>query len=109
METIERSNYILSALNSGSNCTVFTEDIIDVQKGTLEVNGEGKINIRNTGGSSASEGGMGSGNDDDREKGDLSKPGEKSGTPTTKDDEGDTTFDPIKKNIKEAEKSSDKD
>ena len=74
----------------------------------FEVDGTGQLVITNTGGSSASEGGMGSGSDDDREKGSLSKPGEKSGSGTS-DSEDDTTFDPLKKNAKEAEKARDKE
>ncbi len=73
----------------------------------FEVDGTGRIIITNTGGASASEGGMGTGSDDDREKGSLSKPGEKSGSATTDDE--DTTFDPIKKNAREAEKERDKE
>lgn len=78
------------------------------EKGTLEITGKGDIRVRNTGGSSASEGGLGSSSDDDREKGDLSKPGSKSGNAKADDDDP-NTFDPIKKSIKEAEKNSGKD
>lgn len=46
------------------------------QLGKLEVTGTGNIVIRNTGGSSASEGGMGSGSKDSKEKGELTKQGE---------------------------------
>ncbi len=42
----------------------------ETETGTLEVTGTGDIRTRNTGGSSASEGGLGSSSDDDREKGD---------------------------------------
>lgn len=79
-------------------CSVKTET------GTLEVNGIGQLIVINTGGSSASEGGMGSGSADDREKGDIKKPGEKSGNVTANEDDADTTFDPIKKNVKKHEK-----
>lgn len=76
------------------------------QLSDFEVDGQGRIVITNTGGASASEGGMGSGSDDDREKGSLSKPGEKSGTASSNDD---TSLDPIKKGAKEAEKSNGKE
>jgi hypothetical protein len=94
--------------------TINKEDIeLTVEKHDFEisdfkVDGTGRIVITNTGGSSASEGGMGSGSDDDREKGSLSKPGEKSGDGSSNEDT-DTTFDPIKKGAKEAEKSRDKE
>lgn len=74
-----------------------------VEIGRYEVSGTGDLMIYNTGGSSAGDGGMGSGSKDDTEKGDLVSPGEKSGT-----DGGDeNTFDPIKKSVKEAEKKRD--
>jgi hypothetical protein len=76
--------------------------------GRIDVDGTGNLVINNTGGSSASEGGMGSGSDDDTEKGSLAKPGEKSGQASSNDDE-DLTFNPLKKSIKEAEKKADKD
>lgn len=48
-----------------------------LEPGSMEVSGGSKLIITNTGGSSASEGGMGSGGDtDEKEKGELSKPGE---------------------------------
>jgi len=79
-------------------------------KGTLEVNGFGEIEIRNTGGSSASEGGMGNDNQDDKAKGDLSKMGGNTGESIRGDEsESDISFDPIKKNVREAEKAADKD
>lgn len=106
MATIIEETY-LQPLWTVENTEVLTTEY-DVQPGKLEVTGTGKLVIRNTGGSSASEGGMGSGSDDDTEKGSLSKPGDKSGHATSNDDE-DTTFDPIKKSVKEAEKARDKD
>jgi hypothetical protein len=66
----------------------------------FEVNGTGELIVTNTGGSSAGDGGMGSGSTEDTEKGDLVKPGEKSGTTSNDDD----SFDPIKKSVKEAER-----
>jgi hypothetical protein len=101
----------ITEVNLDSNYTDILELITkDCSKeiSNLEVTGTGRIVITNTGGSSASEGGMGSGSDDDTEKGSLSKPGEKSGAATSNDDT-DTTFDPIKKNVKEAEKARDKE
>jgi hypothetical protein len=83
-------------------------DDSSLEQGRLAVDGTGTMVIVNTGGSSASEGGMGSGSDDDREKGSLSKPGEKSGSATT-DDDNNTSFDPLKKSAKEAEKAKDKE
>jgi hypothetical protein len=78
---------------------------VDAEKGLYEVTGTGKIQIRNTGGASSSEGGMGSGSDDDQSKGDLTKSGDRSGNAASsgKDDD---TFDPIGKNIKEKEKEN---
>jgi hypothetical protein len=75
------------------------------ESGTLEVLGTGQLKVINTGGSSASEGGMGSSSDDDREKGELSNTEERS---DAKGD-GDGSFDPIKKNVKEKEKQQDED
>ena len=77
-----------------------------VHDSRYEVTGTGNIRIRNTGGASSSEGGMGSGNDDDTSKGDLSKPGESSGASKTNDAESEESFDPIGKNIKEKEKEN---
>lgn len=87
----------------------FIENFGDAES-TLEVNGIGEIQIRNTGGSSASEGGMGNDNEDDKAKGELSKIGGKAGENMTGDEtEDDTSFDPIKKNVREAEKARDKE
>lgn len=78
------------------------------EAGALEVTGTGEIRIRNTGGSSASEGGMGSDSDDDKAKGDITKPGEgRSGNSSS--DDSDTAFDPIKKNVREKEKEAGRD
>jgi hypothetical protein len=78
---------------------------VQPETGTLEISGTGEVRIVNTGGASASEGGMGTGGDsDEKAKGELSKPREdKDGSSSSADD--DTTFDPIKKNVREAEKS----
>lgn len=78
--------------------------------GTLEVDGTGQMTVTNTGGSSASEGGMGNDNMDDKSKGELKKTGEQPGESMRGDEsEEDTRFDPIKKNVREAEKRVDKD
>ena len=45
----------------------------EVETGTLEVSGTGRLLVVNTGGSSSSEGGMGSGKSEDKVKGDLSE------------------------------------
>lgn len=89
----------------------FGEDFDEVaEPGTLEITGTGEIRVRNTGGSSASEGGMGSDSDDDKTKGELTKSGgDKSGNRASEDADSDITFDPIKKNVRKAEKEQDKD
>ena len=80
--------------------------IFDTEYASFEIDGSGKLVIKNTGGSSASEGGMGSSSDDDTAKGDLAKEGEKSGTKST--DNTDDKWDPIGKNIKEKENDANK-
>ncbi len=77
------------------------ESEYDTHESIWEVIGTGELSVKNTGGSSAGDGGMGSGSKDDTEKGDLVKPGEKSGTTSNDDD----AFDPIKKSVKEAERT----
>src|SRR4051794_17016587 len=104
MSTIQTIDSLLFA----DKTITFIGSVPAIQIGCLEVTGTGRLVVTNTGGSSASEGGMGSGSDDDTEKGSLSKPGEKSGSASSNDDE-DLTLDPIKKNIKEAEKTRDKE
>lgn len=106
MSTIQNLLNTLSADNARSEVL---EALPGTQTGTLSIDGTGQLVITNTGGSSASEGGMGSGSDDDTEKGSLSKPGEKSGSASGNDEDEDLTFDPIKKNVKEAEKARDKE
>ena len=63
----------------------------------LEVSGTGALIATNTGGSSASEGGVGSDSGTETEKGELNKNEDSS---TTEKD----TFDPIKRNVEKAEK-----
>lgn len=67
----------------------------------VEVTGAGKLQIVNTGGSSAAEGGMGSSNEDDRGKDDNATTS--GGTTSGKDAGNPESFDPIKKNVKEKE------
>ena len=83
------------------------KDCSEALSNSFEIDGSGKLTIVNTGGQSAGEGGMGSSSDDDTAKGDLSKPGEKSGTKSG--DGEDDKWDPIGKNIKEKEKDADND
>lgn len=82
----------------------YQEVMYEKELSTLEVSGTGLLRITNTGGSSASEGGMGTGGGKDVEKGELTKPGEDKPAPTG-NDQGDT-FDPIKENV---EKETNKD
>ncbi|WP_018613249.1 hypothetical protein [Segetibacter koreensis] len=82
----------------------------EIETDRLEVTGTGEIRVTNTGGSSASEGGMGSDSDDDKAKGDLTTTGgKKTGNAAGDEKDEDTTFDPIKKNVREAEKKGHKD
>ena len=85
------------------------EDFVETETGSLEVTGTGEIRISNTGGSSASEGGMGSDSDESKAKGDLTKPGAGKGGTVSSEEDSDTTFDPIKKNVSEAEKGQSRD
>ncbi len=109
MFTNKKYSSNLSSFCSENTVPIITENF-ETETGALEVTGTGEIRIKNTGGSSASEGGMGSGSDDDKAKGDLTKPGEnKSDNSKSSDDDSDTSFDPIKKNVREKEKAADKD
>ncbi|TKK68565.1 hypothetical protein FC093_10610 [Ilyomonas limi] len=71
------------------------------ETGLFEIDGTGKLQITSTGGTSAAEGGMGSGSESEKEKGDLQEPSssEKGGKPNT---DPNTGFDPVKENIDEA-------
>ena len=85
--------------------TAFTREYVyETETGMLEVSGTGNLRIVNTGGSSASEGGMGSGNDEEKEKGEIDTESSKK-----EKDEADTTFDPIKRNVREKEREAEKD
>ena len=100
--------YPLQASTSPNTSISRVEDFDETETGTLEIIGTGEIRVRNTGGSSASEGGMGS-DSDDKAKGDLTKPDTgKNGNNSASEDE-DISFDPIKKNVREAEKQQNKD
>ena len=99
--------YPLQASTSPNTSISSIEDFNETEIGILEIIGTGEIRVRNTGGSSASEGGMGS-DSDDKAKGDLSKPDTgKNGNNSARDE--DISFDPIKKNVREAEKGQNKD
>jgi len=96
--------------SSGADTYTLIGDELLKELGTLEVTGTGEIRIVNTGGSSASEGGMGSDSDDDKAKGDVTLPGgEKVSRVAGDEQDEDTSFDPIKKNVREAEKKAGKD
>ena len=105
-------NRIFKAFPFSFGDAVFTpvEEDLTTKKSRLEVDGSGEIRVRNTGGSSASEGGMGNDNTDDKAKGELTRPGEGKGESMRGDEtESDTSFDPIKKNVREKEQSGEKD
>ena len=83
------------------NHSLFDVDTITQQEDyTFLIDGTGKLQVVNTGGTSASEGGMGSGSQDNKEKGQLQHPvtGEDGGTPNEDSEAG---WDPIGENIKE--------
>lgn len=106
MSTDKRCEYTTTFLLGGDTFTVISEDQ-EIETGSLEVTGTGEMKITNTGGSSASEGGMGSDSDDNEAKGDLTKPGGgKTRIKDTDAEDDDTSFDPIKKNVREAEKKA---
>ena len=99
--------YPLQASTSPNTSILRIEDFDETKTGSLEIIGTGEIRVRNTGGSSASEGGMGS-DSDDKAKGDLTKPDTgKTGNNSAGEDE-DISFDPIKKNVRESEKQQNK-
>jgi len=105
----EKCFYTTTALLSGDIICIPSGDL-EIQTGTLEVTGTGEIRVTNTGGSSASEGGMGSDSDDQKAKGDITLPGGgKAGSTPGDEEDDDTRFDPIKKNVREAEKKADKE
>lgn len=82
--------------------THFIPDVRKVaeQNNGLEIDGSGRLQIVNTGGSSAAEGGMGSGSDNEKEKGDLTSNMEETGSTKTANDPN-KSWDPVKDNIDE--------
>ncbi len=69
-----------------------------VKSAAMHVSAEGILKILNTGGSSAAEGGMGTGADEDTEKGEIQKENQQEVRENNEDH-----FDPIKKNVERAE------
>jgi hypothetical protein len=98
---IENDNEIVLPLCDDTTYIVTEENAMEWERESFEVDGTGKLQIINSGGTSASEGGMGSGSKDEKEKGDLRQPltGEKGGTPNSDMEEH---WDPVKENIDEA-------
>ncbi|MGN6617474.1 MAG: hypothetical protein ACTHJ5_09880 [Ilyomonas sp.] len=72
--------------------------------GSFEITADGRLVIVDTGGSSASEGGMGSGSKDKEEKGDIGNPKRDSTSSDKKETE--EKNDPVGKEIKKAEEQS---
>jgi hypothetical protein len=98
---IQNDNDVILPLCDDTIFIMTEENEMEWEKGYLEVDGTGKLLITNTGGTSAAEGGMGSGSKDEIEKGDLQQPlsGEKGGKPNSDLEKG---WDPVKENIDEA-------
>jgi hypothetical protein len=72
---------------------------------SFEITADGELLIVDTGGSSASEGGMGSGSKDKEEKGDIGNP--KRDSTYSDKEETEEKNDPVGKEIKKAERESD--
>ncbi|MDB5245716.1 MAG: hypothetical protein JWQ40_110 [Segetibacter sp.] len=105
----KKYSYSLPGYNDQDFSDLPFEDEQQVATAPLEITGTGKIRVVNTGGSSASEGGMGNDNQGD-EKGTISKPGEKGSSKSAGMTTSDETFDPIKKEaIEETKERSGKD
>ena len=79
-----------------------------IELSRYEVSAAGRINIMNTGGSSASEGGMGSSSKSSEEKGTVSGPDQKNNTKgnTKSDNSSENSFNPIKEDIEKAEQKN---
>ena len=77
---------------------MLTETITIKQPSAMHITGAGKLIILNTGGSSAAEGGMGTGADKDTEKGEIQKENQQEVRENNEDH-----FDPIKRNVERAE------
>jgi hypothetical protein len=74
--------------------TILNEHDLEVGVGSIAIDGTGKINITNTGGSSASEGGMGTGGGPEKGAGIESPTGDKANASTKESDDG--AWDPLK-------------
>ena len=98
---IQHDNDVVLPLSDDMVNIVTEEHEWEWETGSFEIDGTGKLQIVNTGGTTAAEGGMGSGSQSGREKGDLKdqENGIKGGEPNT---ESDTGWDPVKENIEEA-------
>src|SRR3954453_22585485 len=98
---IQTDNDVVLPLCDDTAYIVTEENNMEWEKGSFEIDGTGKLQIMNSGGTSAAGGGMGSGSKDEKEKGDLQQPltGEKGGTPNSDMEKG---WDPVKENIDEA-------
>jgi hypothetical protein len=83
-----------------------SENYIELSR--YEVSAAGRINIMSSGGTSASEGGMGSGSKSSEEKGTVSGPDQKNNTKgnTKSDNSSENSFDPIKEDIEKAEQKN---
>src|SRR5438270_14074391 len=98
---IQNNNEIILPLCDDTAYIVTEENERLWEMGSFEIDGTGKLQIVNTGGTSAAGGGMGSSSKDEKEQGDLQQPltGEKGGTPNSDMEKG---WDPMKENIEEA-------
>jgi len=105
---MQYDNDVVLPLDDDSINILTEENETEWETGLFEIDGTGKLQITNTGGTSAAEGGMGSGSESEKEKGELQDPssGEKGGKPNT---DSNTGFDPIKENIDEATAKRNKD
>lgn len=98
---IQNDNNVVLPLCDDTIYIVTEENSTEWETGSFEIDGSGKLHITSSGGTSASEGGMGSGSKSEKEKGDLQQPltGEKGGTPNS---DMENKWDPVKENIDEA-------
>src|SRR6478752_6324323 len=106
---IQKDIDVVLPLENDTVVIVTEENEMEWETGQFEVDGTGNLQISNSGGTSAAEGGMGSGSKDEIEKGDLKQQplsGEKGGKPNTDLEKG---WDPIKENIDEATAKRNKD
>jgi len=98
---IQSDNDLILPFGEDTVLIVTEENEMEWETGSFEIDGTGKLQITNSGGTSASEGGMGSGSKSEIEKGELKQPltGEKGGQPNSDMENG---WDPVKENIDEA-------